>query len=59
MDLENSFLHVPIEESSRKFTAFITKEGLFEFNRAPAVFFFKSIERWPFAIVLSVAYLKT
>ncbi|XP_043862228.1 uncharacterized protein LOC122756476 [Drosophila santomea] len=51
MDLENSFLHVPIEESSRKFTAFITKEMLFEFNRA--LYCFCNL------IVLSVAYLKT
>lgn len=35
MDLENGFFHVPIEESSKKFTAFVTKEGLFEFNRTP------------------------
>lgn len=35
MDLENGFFHVPIEESSRKFTAFITKQGLYEFNKAP------------------------
>ncbi|KAH8405575.1 hypothetical protein KR215_003217 [Drosophila sulfurigaster] len=35
MDLENGFFHVPVEENSKKFTAFITKEGLFEFNQAP------------------------
>lgn len=35
MDLENGFFHVPIEESSKKYTAFVTKQGLFEFNRAP------------------------
>lgn len=35
MDLENGFFHVPIEEKSRHLTAFITREGLFEFNRAP------------------------
>lgn len=35
MDLENGFFHVPIEESSKHLTAFVTKEGLFEFNKAP------------------------
>lgn len=35
MDLENGFFHVPIEPSSRKFTAFVTKTGLYEFLRAP------------------------
>lgn len=33
--LENGFFHVPIEEKSRHLTAFITRDGLFEFNRAP------------------------
>uniref|UniRef100_A0AAG5DTA5 RNA-directed DNA polymerase n=1 Tax=Anopheles atroparvus TaxID=41427 RepID=A0AAG5DTA5_ANOAO len=35
MDLTNGFFHVPIEESSRKYTAFATKTGLYEFKRAP------------------------
>lgn len=35
LDLENGYFHVPVEESSRKYTAFITKEGLYEFNRTP------------------------
>lgn len=35
LDIKNAFLHVPIEESSRKYTAFVTKEGMFEFNFAP------------------------
>ncbi|XP_043063180.1 uncharacterized protein LOC122319644 [Drosophila yakuba] len=35
MDLENGFFHVAIEEDSKKFTAFITKSGLYEFNRTP------------------------
>lgn len=35
MDLENGFFHVPIDEASKKFTAFVTKQGLYEFNRAP------------------------
>jgi len=29
------FFHVEIDEASQKNTAFVTKEGLFEFNRAP------------------------
>jgi len=32
MNLENSFLHVPIEESSRRYTYFITKEEMFELS---------------------------
>ena len=35
LDLENAFFHVPVEENSKKFTAFITKDGVYEFNRAP------------------------
>ncbi|XP_053968337.1 uncharacterized protein LOC128869757 [Anastrepha ludens] len=35
MDLKNGFFHVEIDENSRKYTAFVTKEGLYEFNRAP------------------------
>jgi len=44
-DLKNGFFHVEIDEVIRKYTAFVTKEGLFEFNTAqfgycnsPAVF---------------------
>lgn len=35
MDLENGFFHIPIKEESKKYTAFVTQRGLFEFNRAP------------------------
>ncbi|GFW47526.1 hypothetical protein TNCV_3176901 [Trichonephila clavipes] len=35
LDLKNGFFHVPIDESSKKYTAFITDQGLFEFNFAP------------------------
>lgn len=35
LDLENAFFHVPIEESSKKYTAFVTRDGIYEFNRAP------------------------
>ena len=35
MDLQNGFFHVPVKENSKYLTAFVTKEGLFEFNRAP------------------------
>lgn len=35
MDLENGFFHVPIQEESKKYTAFVTKKGLYEFNRTP------------------------
>ncbi|XP_058128665.1 uncharacterized protein LOC131292920 [Anopheles ziemanni] len=35
MDLENGFFHVPIDEASKKYTAFVTKKGFYEFNRAP------------------------
>lgn len=35
LDLENGFFHVKIEEESKKFTAFVTQQGIFEFNRAP------------------------
>jgi len=34
-DLKNWFFHVEIKEASRKYTAFVTKEGLFKFIRAP------------------------
>lgn len=35
MDLENGFFHVPVDEASKKYTAFVTKKGFYEFNRAP------------------------
>jgi len=35
MDLENGFFYLDIEEDSKKFSAFITKSGLYEFNRTP------------------------
>ncbi|XP_068140359.1 uncharacterized protein [Drosophila tropicalis] len=35
LDLENGFFHVPVEESSKYLTAFVTKEGLIEFNKTP------------------------
>ncbi|XP_053667579.1 uncharacterized protein LOC128717928 [Anopheles marshallii] len=35
LDLKNSFFHVPIEQSSRKYTAFVTHTGQYEFLRAP------------------------
>lgn len=35
IDLENGFFHVPIEEASRKYTAFIVPDGIYEFLRAP------------------------
>lgn len=35
VDLENGFFHVPIEEESRKYTAFITANGHYEFNVVP------------------------
>uniref|UniRef100_A0A182W819 Reverse transcriptase domain-containing protein n=1 Tax=Anopheles minimus TaxID=112268 RepID=A0A182W819_9DIPT len=35
LDLENSYFHVPIAEDSRKYTAFVTHEGQYEFCRAP------------------------
>ena len=38
LDLENSYFHVLVEESSRKYTAFIAKEGLYEFTRTPLGF---------------------
>ena len=45
LDLKDGFLHVPIEESSRKYTAFIVLDGHYEFLRvafglcnSPAVF---------------------
>lgn len=35
LDLANGFFHVPIEEESRKYTAFITARGHYEFNVTP------------------------
>lgn len=35
IDMKNGFFHIPVEESSRKYTAFITPDGLFEFNKTP------------------------
>ncbi|XP_054734546.1 uncharacterized protein LOC129242007 [Anastrepha obliqua] len=35
LDLANGFFHVPIEPSSRKYTAFVTHGGQFEFCYAP------------------------
>lgn len=35
LDLENGFFHVEVDEDSRKFTAFITRDGQYEFSRMP------------------------
>lgn len=35
LDLENGFFHVPVAESSKKYTAFCSHIGIFEFNRTP------------------------
>lgn len=35
LDLKNGFFHVSVEESSRKYTAFIVPDGMYEFLRAP------------------------
>lgn len=35
LDLKNSYFHVPVEEKSRKYTAFVTSDGQYEFLRAP------------------------
>ena len=35
LDLKDGFLHVPIEESSRKYTAFIVPDRHYEFMRVP------------------------
>lgn len=35
LDLENGFFHVPIDEQSRKYTAFIVPDGHYEFLRVP------------------------
>lgn len=33
LDLKNGYHHVPVKESSRKYTAFVTPTGQYEFNR--------------------------
>jgi len=45
LDLSNGFFHVPEQESSRKYTAFVTQSGQYEFcfvpfgiSNSPAVF---------------------
>ena len=35
LDLRNGFFHVPVEESSKKYTSFVTHNGQFEFNYVP------------------------
>lgn len=35
LDLANGFFHVPVESSSRKYTAFVTPSGQYEFLRVP------------------------
>jgi len=35
LDLKNGFFHVPVDEQSRKFTAFIVPDGHYEFLRVP------------------------
>ena len=35
IDLKNGFLHVPIEEESRKYTLFVTPAGQWEFCKVP------------------------
>lgn len=35
IDLRNGFFHVPVEDSSRKYTAFITQSGTYEFLKTP------------------------
>lgn len=35
LDLRNGFFHVPVAENSRKYTAFVTPLGHFEFLRVP------------------------
>lgn len=35
IDLKNGFFHVPVEESSIKYTAFVTPRGQYEFLRTP------------------------
>lgn len=35
LDLKNGYHHVPIKENSKKYTAFVTPTGQYEFNRVP------------------------
>lgn len=35
LDLKNGFFHVPVEEESRKYTAFVVPNGQYEFLRMP------------------------
>lgn len=35
LDLKNGYLHVPIEEESRKFTSFVVPSGQYEFTKVP------------------------
>lgn len=35
LDLKNGYFHVPVSERSRKYTAFVTHSGQYEFNRVP------------------------
>lgn len=35
LDLKNGFFHVEVDEESRKYTAFVTHEGQYQFLRAP------------------------
>lgn len=35
LDLENGFFHVPVDEDSRKYTAFVTPSGQYEFLATP------------------------
>lgn len=35
LDLENGFFHVPVSESSRKYTSFVTHSGQYQFKRVP------------------------
>lgn len=56
LDLTNGFFHVPLEESSRKYTSFVTSNGQFEFlfvpfgiSNSPAVF-----TRFIFAVLMDL-----
>jgi len=35
IDLKNGFFHIPVDEQSRKFTAFIVPDEHYEFLRVP------------------------
>jgi len=35
IDLKNGFFHVPMNEKSRKYTAFVTPSGQYEFLKTP------------------------